>query len=577
MAFLSSVVVSVLESGNGKMRKEILVKQLLKNGGRHVEASSLSENGEVVNILVGEGVTYDRASRAIKSAGGCLSETHVLLRADWLSCCLKACNLVDQSPYLITAPSKSDVPCSAHSTVVADTGTAKNNNTSNTAVAAVKSEGEATPCVETDDDSRSSRTGVAAAVADSTAAMAADMPLPITATVVGSGYAGRKRKSEHTVWLNADSSLSDIEGHDDGADSDDNLSQMALVHHNAKIGQQKKTATYMCEKASTESVNHNKHITDKLQELMKIHEINRDQFRVLGYRKAITALRSHPRPVETREEVQAIRGVGKRIADKVVEIIESGNLRRLDHVDPKMEVVQVFMGIWGAGPETAKKWYAEGFRTLDDIRQKATLNRQQVVGLRLYDDLNKRMPRSEVAEIEAMVSTAALAIIPGLELMTCGSYRRGKSTCGDVDILITHPDGRSHHNIFKPLLEKLHETDFLTDDLVSAEFNGDQQKYFGVCRLGPDRLHRRLDIITVPYKELPCALLYFTGSGLFNRSMRCKARHMGMSLSEHALRTGVVRRGNDKVSEGVPLPVSCEKDVFDLLGMDYLEPHERER
>lgn len=38
--------------------------------------------------------------------------------------------------------------------------------------------------------------------------------------------------------------------------------------------------------------------------------------------------------------------------------------------------------------------------------------------------------------------------------------------------------------------------------------------------------HRRLDIITVPYRELPCALLYFTGSGLFNRSMRCKARHM---------------------------------------------------
>ena len=31
------------------------------------------------------------------------------------------------------------------------------------------------------------------------------------------------------------------------------------------------------------------------------------------------------------------------------------------------------------------------------------------------------------------------------------------------------------------------------------------------------------------------------------------------------------------MSEGVPLPVSCEKDVFDLLGMDYLEPHERER
>lgn len=59
------------------------------------------------------------------------------------------------------------------------------------------------------------------------------------------------------------------------------------------------------------------------------------------------------------QEVEAIRGVGKRIADKVVEIMESGELRRLKHVDPKMEVIQLFMGVWGAGPETAKKWYSE--------------------------------------------------------------------------------------------------------------------------------------------------------------------------------------------------------------------------
>ena len=38
--------------------------------------------------------------------------------------------------------------------------------------------------------------------------------------------------------------------------------------------------------------------------------------------------------------------------------------------------------------------------------------------------------------------------------------------------------------------------------------------------------HRRLDIIVVPYAEYPCALLYFTGSGHFNRSMRSKAQTM---------------------------------------------------
>ena len=50
----------------------------------------------------------------------------------------------------------------------------------------------------------------------------------------------------------------------------------------------------------------------------------------------------------------------------------------------------------------------------------------------------------------------------------------------------------------------------------------------------------------------------------------------GMSLSEHALRTGVVRNGAVKVHEGIPLTVNSEKDVFDYLGLEYREPEERD-
>lgn len=52
---------------------------------------------------------------------------------------------------------------------------------------------------------------------------------------------------------------------------------------------------------------------------------------------------------------------------------------------------------------------------------------------------------------------AALAIDPGLVAIACGSYRRGKATCGDVDVLITHPDGQSHKGIFSKLLQSLHD------------------------------------------------------------------------------------------------------------------------
>lgn len=119
---------------------------------------------------------------------------------------------------------------------------------------------------------------------------------------------------------------------------------------------------------------------------------------------------------------------------------------------------------------------------------------------------------------------------------------------------------------------------FLTDDLVSQEDNGNQKKYLGVCRLpGPGRCHRRLDIIVVPYSEFACALLYFTGSAHFNRSMRALAKTKGMSLSEHALSSGVVRGpGGLKTFSGVILPTVTEKDVFMHLGLPYREPHERD-
>ena len=112
---------------------------------------------------------------------------------------------------------------------------------------------------------------------------------------------------------------------------------------------------------------------------------------------------------------------------------------------------------------------------------------------------------------------------------------------------------------------------------MSNEDNGEQKKYMGVCRLpGSGWRHRRLDVIVVPYAEFACAVLYFTGSAHFNRSMRALAKTKRMSLSEHSLNCNVVRHGTAKVGSGTPLPTLGEKDVFIHLGVPYREPNERD-
>ena len=47
------------------------------------------------------------------------------------------------------------------------------------------------------------------------------------------------------------------------------------------------------------------------------------------------------------------------------------------------------------------------------------------------------MPREEAGSIEEVVKKTALNINPGLQAFACGSYRRGKPTCGDVDVILS--------------------------------------------------------------------------------------------------------------------------------------------
>lgn len=95
------------------------------------------------------------------------------------------------------------------------------------------------------------------------------------------------------------------------------------------------------------------------------------------------------------------------------------------------------------------------------------------------------------------------------------------------------------------------------------------------------RLVRRVDIKSYAREDLATAVLYFTGSDFFNRSMRLFAKKHGWSLSDRGLRfrisdgTGGAVPG-DKVEEGPAVVTDTEEDVFRALGIPYRAPHERD-
>jgi len=71
---------------------------------------------------------------------------------------------------------------------------------------------------------------------------------------------------------------------------------------------------------------------------------------------------------------------------QIAEIISTGTLRRISQVDDLTQTINLFSKVWGAGPHACKKWFAKGYRTLDDLRAHTEdLTKQQLIGLQYFE------------------------------------------------------------------------------------------------------------------------------------------------------------------------------------------------
>ncbi|KAK2000805.1 hypothetical protein LX36DRAFT_602549 [Colletotrichum falcatum] len=350
---------------------------------------------------------------------------------------------------------------------------------------------------------------------------------------------------------------------------------------------------FACHKGGTnggDQTNPNGRTIQVLQQMCNFYERVNDTWRPIAYRKAISQLKRQPSKISTAKEAIRLPGVGQRLADKIEEIVATNRLRRLESAEkePMDKVLQMFLNIYGVGSVQASHFISQGFRTLDDLKEKAKLTPNQRIGIDHYDDLNTRIPRSEVKLLGAVVRSEAAKLDPAVQLIIGGSYRRGALDSGDIDFLITKKGTRSTSDL-APFLHRLVKTlesqNFLVARLAGSRDEGDGSKWHGCCVLPKirgvndedyRRVWRRVDFLIVPETEMGAALIYFTGNDIFNRSIRLLASKKGMRLNQRGLYKNVMRGpGRVKLTEGELVEGQDERRIFEILGVKWREPHER--
>eukprot|EP00249_Psilotum_nudum_P008014 c20984_g1_i1 orf=1-1377(+) len=325
----------------------------------------------------------------------------------------------------------------------------------------------------------------------------------------------------------------------------------------------------------------NKHITSILREMWHIYEdVIGDEWRSLTYRKACTQIEKLPYMISCYEDVKNIYGIGDSMAEKIKEIVGTGRLQKLESLksDPQVQIVQKFVSVWGIGPRQAQKLYQAGYREVEELLKDSSLSHMARIGVQYYHDLILRIPREEVENAEKYIQEVSADICPGIWIKATGSFRRGLATCGDIDILVTHPDGYSHRGFLVKLVQEMKGRNVITDGLHCSDHSSEGSRhkvdtFMGICLLPEHHHHRRIDIKVYPSEAYAFALVYFTGNDVLNRKLRYAAQRKGYKLNDQGL---FVRIGGKKgTSSEVSIPCQTEEEVFNILDFRYCHPHER--
>ena len=315
----------------------------------------------------------------------------------------------------------------------------------------------------------------------------------------------------------------------------------------------------------------NADVADHFELLADLLELEgADAFRVIAYRRAATRMRETSASVAQLAldgKAKELQGIGKTIEEKIVQIVETGDIealaKRRKTIPPD---VVLFMRLPGLGPKTAARiWRELGITTLDELKQAAEGER-----LRTLTGLGAKSEEKILAALAFQAENpdtgrrllgeglpAVLAVVSVLRehpaavhVSEAGSVRRRKETFKDLDIIATATNPAELTAYFAQL------------DWIEAVAAHGETKATVVSKEG-----LRFDLRVVPPESYGNLLQHFTGSKDHNVAMREDAVRRGLSISEYGVTT---------VETGDLFQTEDEDALYEFLGYQPIPPELRE-
>lgn len=307
-------------------------------------------------------------------------------------------------------------------------------------------------------------------------------------------------------------------------------------------------------------------IFNKIANILEIRGRTEDRFRIVSYRRAAEILGHLPdlRVLKQDQKLKEINGIGESLRAKIEEYLQTGKIAKYEKLRKSYpEELVALKDVPGLGPKGVGFLHQElKINNLADLEKAAEENK--IAGLKGFGSKKQKIIMAGVARIKegeirvpiGKVYPVTEALVDALKkaptvkrVAAAGSFRRGKETVGDIDLLAS---GKSQKEIL----------DFFTSlpEVTKIIARGTTKASVLIKDLA-----RQVDLRVVKNSQFGGALQYFTGSKEHNVHLRTIAKNKGYKLNEY----GIFK---DKKAIGG----KEEKEIYEILGMDMPEPEMRE-